>query len=66
MNQVQYQNLEKLLKPRHLAIIGGRDAVATPLLGFKTDPASTVGVPIGVPVALFVSDFAPAAPPDPG
>ena len=28
MNQAQYQNLEKLLKPRHLAIIGGRDAEA--------------------------------------
>ena len=28
MNQTQYQNLEKLLKPRNLAIIGGRDAEA--------------------------------------
>ena len=28
MNQKQYQNLEKLLKPRNLAIIGGRDAEA--------------------------------------
>ena len=28
MNLTQHQNLEKLLKPRHLAIIGGRDAEA--------------------------------------
>jgi len=28
MNLSQHQNLEKLLKPRHLAIIGGRDAEA--------------------------------------
>ena len=28
MNEKQHQNLEKLLKPRHLAIIGGRDAEA--------------------------------------
>ena len=28
MNQKQRQNLERLLNPRHLALIGGRDAAA--------------------------------------
>jgi hypothetical protein len=39
-------------------ITGGLDEVTTVLLGFKTDPSLTFGLPIGVPAVLFVRDFA--------